>query len=82
MVRTHSHAVTARIKDGSGSSAELLDRLKAEPAFAKVDFEALLDPRGFTGRSPEQVAEFVNDHVAPIRTRYAAALGMTAELTV
>jgi adenylosuccinate lyase len=82
IVRTHSHAVTQRIKDGLGSSTELLDRLKKEPAFSKVDFEAVLDPKGFTGRSVEQVSELIAEHVAPIRARYAGSLGQKAELRV
>ena len=82
VVRQHSHAVTQRIKDGTGSSSELLERLKAEKAFAKVDFESLLDPRKFVGRAPEQVAEFLAEHVEPIRRRYAGVLGMKAELSV
>ena len=82
VVRTHSHAVTARIKDGLGSSVELLERLKGEPAFAKVDFESQLDPRKFVGRAPEQVAEFLEDHIEPIRKRYAGTMGMKAELSV
>jgi adenylosuccinate lyase len=82
VVRRHSHVVTARVKDGTGSAAELFDRLKAEAAFARVDFEAVLDPRGFVGRAPEQVAEFVAESVEPIRRRYAGALGMRAELSV
>jgi adenylosuccinate lyase len=82
VVRTHSHAVTAKVKAGTGSAAELFDRLKGEPAFAKVNFAAALDPRKFVGRSPEQVAEFLADHVEPVRKRYARVLGMTAELHV
>jgi adenylosuccinate lyase len=82
IVRQHSHAVTAKVKDGTGSPAELFDRLKGEKAFAKVDFAAVLDPRGFVGRAPEQVAEFVEEFIEPIRTRYAGSLGMKAELSV
>ncbi len=82
VVRIHSHAVTARIKEGLGSSVELLERLKGEPAFTKVDFEAMLDPRKFVGRAPEQVAEFLADHIEPIRKRYAGTMGMKAELSV
>ena len=82
LIRDHSQAVTDRIKEGVGASAELFDRLKAEAAFSKVDFAAVLDPRGFVGRAPEQVAEFVAESVEPIRQRYAGALGMKAELHV
>ena len=82
VVRQHSQAVTDRVKAGTGSPTELFDRLKADPAFAKVDFAAALDPHHFVGRAPVQVAEFLADHVEPIRRRYARALGMKAELHV
>jgi adenylosuccinate lyase len=82
LVRKHSHDVTRTIKDGAGSSEELLSRLKAEPAFAKVDFKSVLEPRHFVGRAPEQVAEFLTESVEPIRRRYAGQLGMKAELSV
>ncbi len=82
VVRQHSHTVTARIKEGSGSSTALFERLKAEPAFAKVDFAAVLDPRAYVGRAPEQVAEFVAELVDPIRARYSSVLGMKTELSV
>ena len=70
IVKDHSHAVTARIKSGEGSATELFDRLKKEPAFAKVDFGAALDPRQFVGRAPQQVEEFIADFVEPTRRRY------------
>ncbi len=82
LIRVHSHAVTKRIKDGVGVSTELFDRLKAEPAFAGVNFEAATDARLFVGRSPEQVTEFVEMEVEPIRRRYSDALGQKAELKV
>jgi adenylosuccinate lyase len=82
VVRKHSHAVTEKVKAGTGTAAELFDRLKADPAFAKVDFAAVLEPRGFVGRAPEQVAEFVADHVEPVRKRYANVLEMKAELEI
>jgi len=82
IVRKHSHAVTARVKAGTGSPSELFEALQSDPAFGKVNFAETLDPRQYVGRSPEQVAEFIADHVEPIRKRYAAVLGMTAELQV
>jgi adenylosuccinate lyase len=82
VVRQHSHEVTARVKAGEGSPVELFDRLKKEAAFAKVNFGEATDPRQFVGRSPQQVEEFVADHVEPIRNRYQSVLGKTAELHV
>jgi adenylosuccinate lyase len=81
-LRRHSHAVTARLKEGSGSPAELFELLKAEPAFAGVDFAAVLDPRQFVGRAPHQVEEYLREHLEPIRRRYLGKLGGRAELTV
>jgi adenylosuccinate lyase len=82
VIRQHSHAVTKRIKDGVGASTELFDLLKAEPAFNGVDFAAATDARQFVGRSPEQVGEFIQAEVEPIRRRYAEVLGQKAELKV
>jgi adenylosuccinate lyase len=84
VVRQHSHAVTARVKAGEGSTAELLERLKGAKEFAKVDFDAIAGQgaKEFVGRSPEQVVEFVKEHVEPIRKRYEKVLGKTAELHV
>lgn len=82
IVRKHSHAVTAKVKEGTGTAAELFDLLRSEKAFSRVDFAGETDPRGFVGRSPEQVTEFLEEYVAPVRARYAAALGMKAELSV
>src|SRR5262249_32908876 len=39
-IRQHSHEVTARLKQGETRN-DLLDRLRADPAFARVDFDTL-----------------------------------------
>jgi len=84
VVRQHSHAVTARVKAGTGTTAELLERLKEQGPFQKIDFASLasLSPNDFVGRSPQQVEEFVADYVEPIRKNYATTLNKTAELHV
>ncbi len=82
LVKTHSHAVTERIKQGVGSATEIVDRLKAESAFAGVDFAGELEPTAFVGRSPEQVDEFLAIEIQPIRAAYAPRLGRKVELHV
>ncbi len=82
VIRTHSVAVTNRIKEGVGTATELFELLRAEPIFRAVNFDTVTDARLFVGRSPEQVAEFVEAEVEPIRVRYAAKLGQRAELKV
>ena len=52
------------------------------PLSDSVDLKALTDAKLFVGRSPEQVAEFVEAEVEPIRLRYAGSLGQRAELKV
>src|SRR5205085_2142576 len=66
VVRRHSRAVADRVKEGAGSAGELLDRLRTEPAFARADFAAATDPRGYVGRAPEQVEEFLAVEVDPV----------------
>ena len=81
-VRQHSHAVTAKVKAGTGSASELIGLLQADPMFEGVDFASELDPARFVGRAPEQVEEFMEEIVFPIRGKYAARLGQSAELDV
>jgi len=47
-----------------------------------VDLSDVLAPARFIGRAPEQVEEFVERIVAPIRTRYASSLGAGGDLNV
>jgi adenylosuccinate lyase len=80
VIRVHSHATTAAVK--AGGRNDLLARLAADPAFAGADLSTATDPARYIGRAPEQVAEFIREHVEPVRQRYPHALGVTAELTV
>ncbi|HEY1601217.1 MAG TPA: adenylosuccinate lyase [Pirellulales bacterium] len=72
-IRRHSQAAAAVVKQ-QGRPNDLLERLGKDTAFAGVNLEAALDPARFIGRAPEQVDEFVESVVAPIRTRYASAI--------
>jgi adenylosuccinate lyase len=73
IIRLHSQAAADRIKR-DGAENDLLQRLKKEPVFAGLDFDAALDPRRFIGRAPQQVDEFLAEVIAPIRERYRDAL--------
>ncbi|GHT17886.1 adenylosuccinate lyase [Planctomycetales bacterium] len=68
-IRQHSQAAASIVKNEGGEN-DLLDRLRSDPAFAKVDIDAELEPSAFIGRSPEQVDEFLAEEVEPIRRRY------------
>ena len=80
-IRRHSQAAAQRVK-AEGKDNDLIDRLKADSAFAAVDIDTLMDPRAFVGRAPQQVGRFVATQVAPIRRRYGDALGQDAALSV
>jgi len=79
VIRDHSQAVTAELKAGAARN-DLLDRLRADPLLAKVDFDAVLAEGQFVGRAPQQVDEFIAEEVGPIRRRYAGALGQQADV--
>jgi adenylosuccinate lyase len=80
-IRQHSQAAALVVKQQGGEN-DLLARLKADPAFAAIDFGEALRPEKFVGRAPEQVDEFLSDVIAPIRKRYAEALKHDREATV
>lgn len=63
-IRQHSMAAGRRVKE-DGADNDLLERLKQDPLFAKVDIDRLVDPKAFIGRAPEQVREFLDADVYP-----------------
>ncbi len=81
VIRRHSHAVTQQLK-ATGGRNDLLERLRADPLFAKVDFDRVLSEGYFTGRSAEQVDEFLAQEVRPIRERYRNLGEQGEEITV
>jgi adenylosuccinate lyase len=80
-IRRHSLAAAAVVKQ-EGRENDLIARLRADEAFAAVDWAVALEPARFIGRAPEQVEEYLSEIVAPIRERYADALGDEAEVSV
>jgi adenylosuccinate lyase len=80
-IRRHSQAAALRVKQ-EGQANDLLDRLRADPAFAELDLTAVLNPQHFVGRAPEQVDEFLAEVVEPIRQRYAGSGVLTADVRV
>jgi adenylosuccinate lyase len=80
-IRQHSHAAAAQVKQ-FGKPNDLIDRLKADKAFGKVDLGAVLNPKAYIGRAPQQVDEFTNQVVSPIRRKYRKELNRKVELKV
>lgn len=61
-IRRHSHAATARIRDGQDN--DLAERLAADPLFAGIDLAAAMEVQGLAGRAAAQVGEFIAGPVA------------------
>ncbi len=70
-IRVLSHEAGAQVKQ-HGLDNDLIERVRADPYFAPImgQLDALLDPTTFTGRAPEQVAEFIEEEVAPVVESY------------
>jgi adenylosuccinate lyase len=71
-IRHHSQAAAVVVKEQGGEN-DLIARLKTDKAFASADIDSAIDPSRLTGRSKEQVDEFLNEVVASVRERYGAS---------
>ncbi len=80
-IRRHSLAAAEQIKI-FGKPNDLIDRLKTDPAFRKVDLKTVLNPKNYVGRAPQQVDEFIKDIVSPIRKKYRKYLNKKVVLKV
>ncbi len=80
-IRRHSHAAAAMVKQ-KGKPNDLIERLKADSAFAAVDFKAVLNAKSYIGRAPQQVDEFIKQTVRPIRRKYRGRLNRKVQLNV
>jgi len=80
-IRQHSLAAAAVVKNEGGRN-DLMDRVAADPAFAKVDLTCVLDPAQFVGRAPQQVDEFLAELIEPIRAKYGDNLKSDADVRV
>ncbi len=80
-IRRHSQAAAAVVKEQGGHN-DLLERLAGDPAFGRVDLTAIMQPRQFIGRAPEQVDEFLAEVVEPLLARYPEAARCDGEVRV
>lgn len=88
LLRVHAQAAGLRVKD-EGLDNDLLDRLKNDRAFwstarggplrDELDWDNLLDPMRYIGRSVEQTERFIKDVVEPLRERYGEAIAALGE---
>ena len=82
-IRLHSIAAGKVVKEEGGEN-DLVDRIAADPMFmiTKEEILATLQPEHFTGRSAEQVDEFLRDYIQPVLEANREILGEKAELSV
>jgi len=81
VIRVHSQAAALRVKQEALPN-DLLERLAADPAFADVAINDVLAPEQYTGRAERQVAEFLDEIVAPILGSTASEDPLAADVRV
>ncbi len=82
-IRVHSMEAAKQVKE-LGLSNDLLERIVKDETFKLTPdkISELMDPRLFIGRSPEQVEEFIEEHIDPILDKYKNELGLEIDLRV
>lgn len=68
-IRVHALAAAKRLKEGARDN-DLINRLRDDPAFPPLDFQGILDPHRYVGRSSQQVESFLAAEIEPIQKRY------------
>ena len=66
-IRQHSMEAGKTVKM-EGKKNDLLERIAADPMFGLTieELNAIMEPKNFVGRAPEQTEEFVNGYVKPV----------------
>lgn len=82
-LRTYAMEAGRQVKE-EGLENDLIDRVLKDPDFkiTEAEINAILTPENFTGRSEQQVEEFIAECVKPVLEKSGEALGEKAELTV
>lgn len=82
-IREHAMAAGKVVKE-LGEPNDLLERIAGDPAFglSMEDLDKIVIPENYTGRSAEQVKEFIENCVKPALAAFHGELGKDYELTV
>ena len=82
-IRTLSMQAGKNVKE-NGADNNLLELIAADPSFNLTleELQKTMDPSKYTGRSSEQVEEFIKDVIQPVLDENKDLLGMTAEINV
>ncbi len=87
-IRVHAQAAGLRVKQ-EGLDNDLLDRLRNDRAFwskarggpltGEIDWDNLMDPMAYVGRSVEQTERFIKEVIEPLREQYGDKIAKLAE---
>lgn len=80
-IRRHSRAAADVVK-GQGKPNDLIERLRSDASFEKVDWTTVLDPAAYVGRAPQQVDEFLAEVAQPALDRHARVGDIDASVHV
>jgi adenylosuccinate lyase len=88
LIRVHAQAAGLRVKH-EGHDNDLLERLQADrnfwstarggPLSAELDWEGVMDPMKYVGRSVEQTERFIAEVIEPLREQSADAIARLGE---
>ena len=75
---------SARLVKTEGKENDLIERIKADPAFRAVHdkIDSVLAPENFTGRAEQQTEIFIRKEIQPVLDANKAHLGIEAEINV
>ena len=82
-IRVHSMEAGRQVKE-FGRPNDLLERIASDEMFG-LSIEAvekLINPEDYTGRSEQQVTEFINEYIKPVIQENREYLGCDADLIV
>lgn len=83
--RIRQHSMEAgKVVKVEGKENDLLERIAADEAFGMTmeQLEAIMEPKNFVGRAPQQTEEFITEVIHPILESNKDILGMKAEINV
>jgi len=88
VIRVHAQAAGLRVKT-EGLDNDLLERLKSDKNFqskarggalsAELDWDGVMDPMKYVGRSVEQTERFISEVVEPLKQQYGDAIAKLGE---
>ncbi|MGN0390150.1 MAG: adenylosuccinate lyase, partial [Wujia sp.] len=82
-IREYSMMAGEQVKK-YGNENNLVDLIAEDAAFGmtKEEIVAILEPKNFVGRAPEQTEEFLAEQIRPILDANKELLGVKAEINV